>query len=283
MSAWEASSAQVATGMAGSGAATASDLVTIRGVNRAFGKGESQVIALRDIDLTLPRGSFTTLFGPSGCGKTTLLRILAGLQEADSGEVSIFGEAPAQASKLKNIGWVPQSSALLPWRSVRSNALLSRMVNQKADRRPHPTRVEQEVETILSEMGLSSFGGSRPATLSGGMRQRASLARGFVHGAPIMLMDEPFSALDEFTREALRDKLVEMWRLLHQTIVFVTHSAFEAVMLSEQVVVMTPRPGRIHQVIDVDLPYPRNAELEMSHEFHDKVAEVKRALNEGWR
>jgi NitT/TauT family transport system ATP-binding protein len=263
--------------------ATTSKGVVVRGVNRVFSSGQQRVVALRDVDLVIPEGSFTTLFGPSGCGKTTLLRILAGLQQPDSGEVSIFGQPPLEAAKAKNIGWIPQSSALLPWRTVRSNALLSKAVNKQADRHPHPGRVAQEVETILAEMGLSTFARSRPSTLSGGMRQRASLARGFVHGAPIMLMDEPFSALDELTREALRDKLVDMWRLLQKTIVFVTHSAFEAVLMSQQVVVMTPRPGQIHQVINVDLPYPRNSEIDMAPEFHAKVAQVKRALNEGWR
>ncbi len=256
--------------------------VVVRGVNLTFGTGTKRVEALTDIGLTIAEGSFVTLFGPSGCGKTTLLRILAGLQEPNSGEVSIFGRPPARAAAAKNIGWIPQSSALLPWRDVRSNALLSKVLNKRADRRAHPDRVQQPVETILNDLGLAGFSRSRPSTLSGGMRQRASLARGFVHGAPIMLMDEPFSALDEFTREALRDNLVQMWRQHNKTIVFVTHSAFEAVLMSQKVVVMTPRPGRIHTVIDVDLPYPRDADIDLPAEFHAKVGEVKRALNDGW-
>jgi NitT/TauT family transport system ATP-binding protein len=234
------------------------------------------------VDLDLPEGSFTTLFGPSGCGKTTLLRILAGLQTQDSGTVSLFGQTPEAATKDKNIAWIPQSSALLPWRDVRANALLSQVVNKRADRGRSATRVDQEVETVLSELGLRDFARSGPAQLSGGMRQRASLARGFVHGAPVMLMDEPFSALDEFTREALRFKLLHMWELLRKTVVFVTHSASEAVLLSDRVVIMTARPGRVHRVIDIDLPRPRDAELERSPEFHAKVTEVRQALQEGW-
>ncbi|TCN55870.1 NitT/TauT family transport system ATP-binding protein [Rhodococcus sp. SMB37] len=256
--------------------------IIVRGVHKNFGSGRDTFTALHDVDLEIQEGSFTTLFGPSGCGKTTLLRILAGLQTQDSGEISLFGQTPRAATREKNIAWIPQSSALLPWREVRANALLSKVVNRRADRRASPKRVDQEVETVLNEMGLRDFARSRPSQLSGGMRQRASLARGFVHGAPVMLMDEPFSALDEFTREALRYQLLDMWQLLRKTVVFVTHSASEAVLLSDRVVVMTSRPGRIHRIIDVDLPRPRHARLERSIEFHEKVTEVRNALQEGW-
>ncbi|MDV6271224.1 ABC transporter ATP-binding protein [Rhodococcus globerulus] len=264
------------------GSTTANDKIVVRGVTKTFRAGGGSFTALDNVNLELEQGSFTTLFGPSGCGKTTLLRILAGLQCQDDGTVSLFGQTPTAATKEKNIAWIPQSSALLPWREVRANAVLSKVVNKRADRNRSSIRIDQDVETVLSEMGLRDFARSRPAQLSGGMRQRASLARGFVHGAPVMLMDEPFSALDEFTREALRYKLLQMWELLRKTIVFVTHSASEAVLLSDRVVVMTARPGRVHRVIDINLPRPRTAELERSPEFYEKVTEVRNALQEGW-
>jgi len=135
---------------------------------------------------------------------------------------------------------------------------------------------------VLAELDLGGFAEALPAQLSGGMRQRAALARGFVHGAPLMLMDEPFSALDELTREALRHQLLDMWERHRKTVVFVTHSAAEAVLLSDRVVVMTPRPGRVHRVIDVDLPRPRNRDTERSTAFHHTVTEVRDALREGW-
>lgn len=284
------SSGPPAAGSSGPPAGAATNRIEVRGVSKSFRAGGRSFTALDNVDLDLPEGSFTTLFGPSGCGKTTLLRILAGLQTQDEGTVSLFGQTPEAATREKNIAWIPQSSALLPWRDVRANALLSQVVNKRADRgrgrvpngAPAATRIDQEVETVLSEMGLRDFARSRPAQLSGGMRQRASIARGFVHGAPVMLMDEPFSALDEFTREALRFKLLHMWELLRKTVVFVTHSAPEAVLLSDRVVVMTARPGRVHRVIDIDLPRPRDAELERSPEFHAKVTEVRNALQEGW-
>lgn len=256
--------------------------IRISKVSRVFGHGKTSVTALSDVDLTIPEGSFVTLFGPSGCGKTTLLRILAGLEEHTSGEVSLFGQSPAAAGREKNIAWIPQSSALLPWKSVQQNARLSRFVNKAADKRTNELRVTQDARTVLSEMGLGQFAGSRPAELSGGMKQRASIARGFVQGAPLMLMDEPFSALDEFTREALRNQLLDMWRVLKKTIVFVTHSAEEAVLLSDTVVVMTARPGRVQTVIDIDLPRPRSLDVQNSSEFRDKVIQVRAALEKGW-
>lgn len=259
----------------------ATDRILIRGVNKRYQTGRDTFVALDSIDLEIERGSFTTLFGPSGCGKTTLLRILAGLQRPDSGQVSLFGQTPAAAARTKNIAWVPQSSALLPWRSVRDNVLLSRSINRRADQAMSHSVSDADVDRVLAEMDLTQFARSRPAQLSGGMRQRVSLARGFVQGAPLMLMDEPFSALDELTREVLRAKLIELWQSMRKAVVFVTHSAAEAVLLSDRVVVMTARPGRIHKIIDVDLPRPRDAAVERSARFQDVVAEVRSALSEG--
>jgi len=264
-------------------AETSDDVIAIRHVEKTFQQAGNPVHALSDVELTIERGEFVTLFGPSGCGKSTLLRIIAGLETQTSGSVSLFGQTPAEASRRKNISWVPQSSALLPWLSIRDNALLSDVVNRGADRAPHPERVHQDVDLVLEEMRLTDFAAALPSQLSGGMRQRAAIARGFVQGAPLMLMDEPFAALDELTRDSVRLHLLDVWERHRKTVVFVTHSAEEAALLSDRVAVMTPRPGRIAAMIDIDLPRPRTADLAETPEFHAKMNEIKRTLREGWK
>ncbi|ARO14722.1 nitrate/sulfonate/bicarbonate ABC transporter ATPase [Ketogulonicigenium robustum] len=266
------------------GAAAPTGAIVIDQVSKTFDRGDDVVRALVDVNLTFQEGTFVTLFGPSGCGKTTLLRILAGLEEMTAGTVSLFGETPAQAARAKNVAWVPQSAALLPWLSIRSNILLSQFVNRAADRMPagDRKRIPEDPDKVLAELGLADFAHARPAQLSGGMRQRAAIARGFVQGAPLMLMDEPFSALDELTREAIRLRLLDVWEKNRKTVVFVTHSAPEAVLLSDKVVVMTPRPGRVHRVVDIDLPRPRSRAILESAAFIDKVREVQSILREGW-
>ncbi|GMM95070.1 ABC transporter ATP-binding protein [Microbacterium luteum] len=257
--------------------------IEVSGVGRTYVRGKKSVQALSGIDLSIRQGEFVTLFGPSGCGKSTLLRLLAGLDEQTTGEISIFGSTPRKASARKDIAWIPQSSALLPWLDIRANAALSAVINKKADRKGVSTRRPEDAEAILAEVGLGDFQRSRPDQLSGGMRQRASIARGFAQGAPVMLMDEPFSALDELTRDALRIRLLELWEHHKKTIVFVTHSAQEAVLLSDRVVVMSPRPGRISDIVRVDFPRPRGWELTETPEFTAKVAEVKQILWSAWK
>jgi NitT/TauT family transport system ATP-binding protein len=156
-------------------------------------------------------------------------------------------------------------------------------VNRRADREKLTSRVPEDASALLGELGLANFADSYPAALSGGMRQRASIARGFVQGAPLMLMDEPFSALDELTKDTLRLRLLELWEHHRKTIVFVTHSAFEAVLLSDKVVVMTPRPGRIQAVVDIDLPRPRTVATTETEAFAQKVLEIKHVLRDGWQ
>lgn len=256
--------------------------IVLNGISKTFGRNKQTVNALVDVDLVIERGEFVTLFGPSGCGKSTLLRVIAGLEQQTEGEVWLFYQTPAEASERKNIAWVPQSSALLPWLTIRSNVMLSHVINRRADRGSYSERVPEDADTVLAELGLGDFGEARPAELSGGMRQRAAIARGFVQGAPLMLMDEPFSALDDLTRESLRWRLLDVWEKHRKTVVFVTHSAFEAVLLSDRVVVMTPRPGRISSVIDIDLPRPRTVEMTEGPEFADLVRRVKHSLQQGW-
>jgi NitT/TauT family transport system ATP-binding protein len=252
--------------------------IRLERISKRYRRGEAEVEALSDIDLTIEQGHFVTLFGPSGCGKSTLLRIVAGLEPQNAGVISLFGQTPAEATRRKHVSWVPQSPALLPWLSVLDNVTLSQRVNRNADRAPDSDRVSQDAREVLAEMGLADFADARPAQLSGGMRQRAALARGFVLGAPLMLMDEPFSALDELTRDALGWHLLDVWERHRKTVLFVTHSAGEAVLLSDRVVVMTPRPGRVHDVIDITLPRPRPRDIAERREFVELVLEVKKRL-----
>jgi NitT/TauT family transport system ATP-binding protein len=244
----------------------------LAGVSKHFAGPAGTVHALEPLDLDVPRGSFVTLIGPSGCGKTTVLRIVAGLLEADAGEVSIFGEPVEGARRAKHIGFVPQSLGLLPWRSVLDNVRLPLEVNRSANR---PARDPVE---ILSAFGLGDFLDFRPAELSGGMRQRVAIARAFAFEPAVLLMDEPFAALDELTREVLRHELLRLWQSARTTVLFVTHSVAEAVLLSDEVLVMSPAPGRIRARIAIDLPRPRGDLIELTDAFHDLERSVRLAL-----
>ncbi len=254
--------------------------VALRGVGRTFA-GRRPITALDGIDLTVRAGEFVTLFGPSGSGKSTLLRIIAGLERADAGTVEVLGGAPREAARRKDIGWVPQNAALLPWATVRTNAGLSALVNRRADRSSHPQRVPQDVDGILAEVGLGDFADARPGQLSGGMQQRAALARVFVQGAPLLLMDEPFSALDEITRSTVRLQLLDLWERHRKTVVFVTHSAEEAALLSDRVIVLSPRPGRIAAEIEVPIPRPRADCAADSDDVRAVEREITAALRAG--
>jgi NitT/TauT family transport system ATP-binding protein len=218
--------------------------IRLRGVTKAYdGRG----VALGPIDLDVQRGEFISLLGPSGCGKSTALRIVAGLIAPTSGEVNVAGrDASAQTGRA--IGFVFQEPTLMPWASVRDNVrlplTLSGISRFDADRR---------VDDALARVGLSEFGAAFPRELSGGMKMRVSLARALVTEPDVLLLDEPFAALDEITRFRLNNDLLALWRSLGKTIVFVTHSVFESVYLSQRVVVMTARPGRIHAEIKIDV------------------------------
>ncbi|MBN9012414.1 MAG: ABC transporter ATP-binding protein, partial [Rhizobiales bacterium] len=218
--------------------------IRLRGVTKAYdGRG----VALGPIDLDVQRGEFISLLGPSGCGKSTALRIVAGLIAPTSGEVNVAGrDASAQTGRA--IGFVFQEPTLMPWASVRDNVrlplTLSGISRSDADRR---------IDDALARVGLSEFGAAFPRELSGGMKMRVSLARALVTEPDVLLLDEPFAALDEITRFRLNNDLLALWRSLGKTIVFVTHSVFESVYLSQRVVVMTARPGRIHAEIRIDV------------------------------
>ena len=259
------------------GTVTASPAVRVAHLGKRFAGANGSVTALSDVSLDVREGEFVTLFGPSGCGKSTLLRVLAGLAEPDDGEAQVLGDSPHAASKRKDIAWVPQSPALLPWLDVRRNAALSTVVNRAADRRRSTPRVLEPVDRLLAEMGIDDVAASRPGQLSGGMRQRVAIARGFAQGAPLLLMDEPFSALDELTRDVLRAQLLDLWQRHRRTVVFVTPSAAEAVLLSDRVVVMTPRPGRLSAEIRIDAA-ERGEDFRTSAEYAAYCREVSHTL-----
>lgn len=255
--------------------------ITLDRVAKTFrGRGRSRPVeALRSVELDIAAGEFVSLLGPSGCGKSTLLRIIGGLEPASSGVVSIGGTSPDEARALRQFGLVPQAPALVPWKTVWQNVrFLSRLHRGEAAQAALP---DAEVRSLLATVGLGPFEDAYPHQLSGGMQQRVSLVRGFALGAPILLMDEPFAALDEITRADMRYLLLELWGRTGTTVIFVTHSVTEAVILSDRVVVMAARPGRVANVRPVGLARPRNPEIEDTAEFHEYVRVLRADLREG--
>jgi NitT/TauT family transport system ATP-binding protein len=252
--------------------------IQFSGVSKWFRRKGQVIHALSRIDLDIEPGSFVSLIGPSGCGKSTLLRLAGGLLDADRGSVVVEGETPAEALARKHYAFVPQQPALMPWRTVRRNVALLGETNRSAKMRGVSADARLE---LIEQMGLTPFLESYPRELSGGMQQRVSIARAFALGAPLMLMDEPFSALDEITRADMRYQLLELWERVGCTVLFVTHSIPEAVILSDRVVVLGARPGRITDIIDVGLARPRSEVMEDLDEFHAGVAEVRQALKQG--
>ncbi len=228
--------------------------------------------------LTIRAGEFTALVGPSGCGKTSLLRVIAGLTAPSSGEVFVFGQTPKEAQRHKRLGLVFQEPALLAWRSVEDNVRLGLQLN------PRETHSSTNVHELIEIVGLSGFERYRPAELSGGMQQRAALARALAIDPPLLLMDEPFAALDEITREQMRYELQRLWSVSHdprdppRSAVFVTHSVAEAVAIADRVLVMSPRPGRIIADIPITTSRPRRPEHEHSDRFVNDTAIVRAAL-----
>jgi NitT/TauT family transport system ATP-binding protein len=250
---------------------TASGLL-LQGVTRQYRM--NAYAAIEEISLDIPSGRFVTVIGPSGCGKSTLLRIVAGLERADSGEVTIFGESIDVARRAKHIGYVPQSLALLPWRTVIDNVRLPREVGAMHGSQPG----DRDPAEILTAFGLGDVLHRYPGELSGGMRQRVAIARAFALSPRVLLMDEPFSSLDEITGELLRHELLSLWQANQTTVVFVTHSVAEAVLLADTIVVMSPAPGRIAEVIEVDLPRPRRESVELTDAFFALERRVRLSL-----
>lgn len=262
----------------GSERVAAGGAVSVRGVSKWFTRGRLQTKALARLDLDIQPGEFVSLIGPSGCGKSTLLRIVGGLLPYDTGAVTVAGTNPAAARDSKLIGFAPQAPALLPWRTVRKNVGLLGEINPR--RAAHAPLTPAQALEMLEAVGLAKFLDRWPNELSGGMQQRVSLVRCFVLGAPVLLMDEPFSALDEITRDEMRYLLLELWERTGSTVLFVTHSIPEAVLLSDRVLVMAPLPGRVVMEQRIDLPRPRREEIEDDPRFHHHVSQVRGALRE---
>lgn len=233
------------------------------------------VLALSDISLDIRQGEFISLIGPSGCGKTTLLRLIADLLQPTAGAVTVRGKPASQARQNREYGFVPQSPTLYDWRTILKNVELPLEIMNfsKAER-------EQRATELLSLVGLQDFHHKFPWQLSGGMQQRVSIARALSFKPAVLLMDEPFGALDEMTRERLNTELLNIWRNTGTTIIFVTHSIPEAVFLSTRIVVMSPRPGRISQILPVDLPYPRVYETREMTRYFELVSQVRENLRE---
>jgi NitT/TauT family transport system ATP-binding protein len=249
-------------------------VVSLKGVDKEFGTGG--VVALQGIDLDIGEREFVSLIGPSGCGKSTLLRIMGDLIQQTRGDVVVNGKPPHQARLDRDYGIVFQDAVLFDWRTVAKNiALPLEMMGWNRQRRA------DRVRELLDLVELSGFEGHHPWQLSGGMQQRVSIARALSFNPPLLLMDEPFGALDEMTRERLNLELLQIWEASGRTVVFVTHSISEAVFLSTRVVVMSARPGRIVGLVDIDLPQPRTIETREEARFAELTRDVRRLLREG--
>jgi NitT/TauT family transport system ATP-binding protein len=241
------------------------------GLSKEFGRGASRVLAVDDVSMEVREGELVTIVGPSGCGKSTLLKIAAGLQRASGGGVSSRGEQITAPSP--HIGMMFQTPVLFPWRTTLENVLLPIDV-ARADR----GAATERAQTLLERSGIGAFADRYPTELSGGMQQRAALTRLLMQNPDVMLMDEPFGALDEFSRDDMNLHLLDVWRESGKTVVLVTHSIQEAVFLADRVMVMTPRPGRLAATIDVPLPRPRELAMTTTPEFQEIVLEVRRVL-----
>ena len=248
---------------------SASALVALRGVAKTFPNGTQ---ALAGLDLEVRQGEFLSLLGPSGCGKSTALRIIAGLTESTAGAVAWSGPAD-KAERRGRIGFVFQEPTLMPWATVFDNVRLPLKLAGASGGEAAP-----RVEAVLQRVGLQQFARAYPRELSGGMRMRVSIARALVTEPELLLMDEPFAALDEITRFALNDDLLRMWQALRTTIVFVTHSVFESVYLSSRIAVMSPRPGRVVTELAIDAPYPRGPDFRTSSDYAALCRRVSEAL-----
>ncbi len=251
-------------------------VVEARGLSLTFDTPHGPVYALAEIDLTIERGEFVSLIGPSGCGKTTAMRIIADLEQPTGGTITVNGMSPGAAREARAYGYVFQAPALYPWRTVERNVMLPLEVMgiARAERKARAAR-------YLELVNLTGFEKRHPWQLSGGMQQRVSIARALSFEPELLLMDEPFGALDEITRDHLNEQLLALWRKTAKTVVFVTHSIPEAVYLSTKIVVMTPRPGRIVDVIECDLPPDRTLDVRDSAQFMAIAHRVREGLRSG--
>lgn len=250
--------------------------VSARGLGLSFQTSDGVVRALSDVDLTINKGEFVSFIGPSGCGKTTFLRVIADLEQPTDGAILVNGMSPQEARERRSYGYVFQAAALYPWRTIEKNVALPLEIMgfSEADKR-------ERIARTLELVNLGGFAKKFPWQLSGGMQQRASIARALSFDADLLLMDEPFGALDEIVRDHLNQQLLELWARTSKTICFVTHSIPEAVYLSTRIVVMSPRPGRVTDVIESDLPLERPLDIRETPEFLAIAARVREGLRAG--
>lgn len=250
--------------------------VEAKNLSLTFETADGPVHALSDINLSIDQGEFVSFIGPSGCGKTTLMRVIADLEKPTAGSVLVNGVSPEQARRSRAYGYVFQAAALYPWRNIASNISLPlEIMGLSASERRE--RVARNLELVE----LSGFERKFPWQLSGGMQQRASIARALAVEPDLLLMDEPFGALDEIVRDHLNQQILQLWNKTQKTIVFVTHSIPESVYLSSKIVVMSPRPGRIHSIIDCDLPRERDLSIRETPAFLDIARRVREGLRNG--
>jgi len=247
----------------------------INGATKVYESKSGPVHALEDFSLDVREGELICILGPSGCGKTTLLWALSGLHALTRGEVALDGR-PVTGPRPNELGMIFQDANLLPWRNLRQNIHFPFEIK----RRPVP---RQRITALLHETGLTGFDGSYPRELSGGMQQRASIVRALAQEPSVLLMDEPFGALDAFTRDEMNLLLLRLWSESAQTIVFVTHNISEAIFLGDRVVVMTPRPGRLARIYDIDLPRPRTIDMMFEPSFIELIQDIKRTVEAGGR
>ena len=253
-----------------------SSVIEARDMSLTFDTNDGPVHALKDVNLTVGKGDFVSFIGPSGCGKTTLLRVIADLEQPSNGTLSVNGMSPEAARRARAYGYVFQAAGLYPWRTIARNVKLPLEI-MGMDRAEQDRRAAE----VLALVNLEGFESKFPWQLSGGMQQRASIARALAFDADILLMDEPFGALDEIVRDHLNEQLLALWRRTGKTIAFVTHSIPEAVYLSTRIVVMSPRPGRITDLIESPLPAERPLDIRDSAEFIAVAHRVREGLREG--
>jgi NitT/TauT family transport system ATP-binding protein len=251
-------------------------VIEAEGLNLVFQTADGPVQALKDVNLTINRGDFVSFIGPSGCGKTTFLRCIAALEHPTGGRLTVNGMTPDEARRKRAYGYVFQAAGLYPWRTIAGNIKLPLEIMGFSAKEQ-----QERVERVLDLVELSGFGGKYPWQLSGGMQQRASIARALAFDADILLMDEPFGALDEIVRDRLNEELLKLWARTGKTIGFVTHSIPEAVYLSTRIVVMSPRPGRISDVIESPLPKERPLDIRDSRDFIEIAHRVREGLRAG--
>ncbi|BBE71877.1 ABC transporter ATP-binding protein [Oharaeibacter diazotrophicus] len=252
-------------------------VIDVRGLSLTFQTADGPVHALKDVDLAVEKGDFVSFIGPSGCGKTTLLRVIADLEQPTAGTIAVNGVSPEQARLARAYGYVFQAAALYPWRTIARNVALPLEIMglSKAEQ-------DARIARNLALVNLAGFEKKFPWQLSGGMQQRASIARALAVEPDLLLMDEPFGALDEIVRDHLNEQLLQLWAKTEKTVVFVTHSIPEAVYLSTRIVVMSPRPGRIHDVVESTLPRgPRPLDIRETPEFLKIAHRVREGLRAG--